>query len=55
MVSLGGWYEGYVVDATLGHGGYATVYLAHDAADPDRLVALKILDHFHQEPAQIAH
>jgi serine/threonine-protein kinase len=54
VVSLGGWYEGYVVDATLGHGGYATVYLAHDAADPDRLVALKILDDFHREPAQIA-
>ena len=54
MVSLGGWYEGYVVDAALGHGGYATVYLAHDATDPDRRVALKILDDFHCEPAQIA-
>jgi len=54
VVSLGGWYEGYVVDAALGHGGYATVYLAHDATDPDRRVALKILDDFHCEPAQIA-
>jgi len=54
VVSLGGWYEGYVVDAALGHGGYATVYLAHDAANPDRRVALKILDDFHREPAQIA-
>jgi eukaryotic-like serine/threonine-protein kinase len=54
VVSLGGWYEGYVVDAALGHGGYATVYLAHDAAGPDRTVALKILDDFHREPAQIA-
>jgi serine/threonine-protein kinase len=54
VVSLGGWYEGHVVDAALGHGGYATVYLAHDAADPDRRVALKILDDFHCVPAQIA-
>ena len=54
VVSLGDWYEGYVVDAVLGHGGYATVYLAHDAAGPDRTVALKILDDFHREPAQIA-
>ncbi|AGB25383.1 protein kinase family protein [Mycobacterium sp. JS623] len=54
MVSLGGWYERYVVDATLGHGGYATVYLAHDAVDRNRRVALKILDDFHCEPAQIA-
>jgi serine/threonine protein kinase len=54
VVSLGGWYEGYVVDGGLGHGGYATVYLAHDAADPDRRVALKILDDFHREPVQIA-
>jgi serine/threonine-protein kinase len=54
VVSVGGWYEGYVVDAALGHGGYATVYLAHDAADPDRRVALKILDDFHRRPAQIA-
>lgn len=54
MVSLGGWFEGYVVDAALGHGGYATVYLAHDAAHPDHKVALKILDDFHREPVQIA-
>lgn len=54
MVTLGGRYEGYVVDAALGHGGYATVYRAHDAAGPDRIVALKILDDFHREPAQIA-
>lgn len=53
MVSLGGWFEGYVVDAALGHGGYATVFLAHDARDPERKVALKILDSFHLEPAQI--
>jgi serine/threonine protein kinase len=47
-------FEGYVVDAPLGHGGYATVFRAHDAAAPDLAVALKILDELHREPAQIA-
>ena len=37
-------YEGYVIDATLGRGGYATVYRAHRAGDPNHVVALKILD-----------
>jgi eukaryotic-like serine/threonine-protein kinase len=54
VVALGGWYEKYVVDATLGHGGFATVYLAHEAANPDRRVALKILDDFQSQPVQIA-
>jgi serine/threonine-protein kinase len=47
-------FEGYVVDGALGHGGYATVYRAHDAAGPDHVVALKVLDDHHREPAQIA-
>jgi serine/threonine protein kinase len=47
-------FEGYVVDAALGHGGYATVYRAHDAAGPDRVVALKVLDDHHRQPVQIA-
>jgi serine/threonine-protein kinase len=47
-------FEGYVIDAALGHGGYATVFRAHDAAAPDNVVALKILDEHHREPAQIA-
>jgi eukaryotic-like serine/threonine-protein kinase len=54
VLSPGSRYDGYVVDAALGHGGYATVYLAHDAAGPDRAVALKVLDDHHRQPAQMA-
>lgn len=54
MQSPGDRFEGYVVDAVLGHGGYATVFRAHDAAAPDSAVALKILDEYHREPAHIA-
>jgi eukaryotic-like serine/threonine-protein kinase len=54
VLSPGERFEGYVVDAALGHGGYATVYRAHDAAGPDRAVALKVLDNHHLQPAQIA-
>ncbi|MFG1930797.1 serine/threonine-protein kinase [Mycobacterium sp. NPDC048908] len=54
MLSPGDRFEGYVVEAPLGHGGYATVYRAHDAACPDRAVALKVLDEHHRQPAQIA-
>jgi serine/threonine protein kinase len=52
--SPGDRFEGYVIDAVLGHGGYATVYRAHDVAGPDRVVALKILDDRHRQPGQIA-
>lgn len=54
MQSPGDRFEGYVVDAVLGHGGYAAVYRAHHAAGPDRAVALKILDARHRQPAHIA-
>jgi serine/threonine-protein kinase len=54
VLSPGEVFEDYVVDSVLGHGGYATVYRAHDAADPDRVVALKILDDRHRQPAHIA-
>jgi eukaryotic-like serine/threonine-protein kinase len=54
VLSSGERYEGYVVDAALGRGGYARVYRAHDAADPDRAVALKVLDDHHRKPAQLA-
>jgi serine/threonine protein kinase len=54
VLSPGERFEGYVVDAALGHGGYATVYRAHDAAGPDRVVALKVLDNHYREPPQIA-
>jgi eukaryotic-like serine/threonine-protein kinase len=47
------WFEDYVVDAALGHGGHATVYRAHGVVDPDRVVALKVLDDYHRQPAQM--
>ena len=50
MLSAGEEFEGYVVDEALGHGGYATVYRAHDA---DREVALKVLDDRHRHLAQV--
>jgi serine/threonine protein kinase len=54
VLSPGDRFEGYVVEGALGHGGYAAVYRAHDAADPDRVLAVKILDDYHRELAQIA-
>jgi len=54
VLSPGDRFEGYVVDATLGHGGYATVYRAHHAAGPDRAIALKVLDERHRHQAQLA-
>ncbi len=54
MLSVGERFEGYVVDAPLGQGGYATVYRAHHAAGPDRAVALKILDDHHRREDQTA-
>jgi serine/threonine protein kinase len=53
VLSPGTWFEGYVVDAALGHGGYATVYRAHSSAGTDRAVALKVLDQHHRQPAHI--
>jgi serine/threonine protein kinase len=40
--------EDYVVDGVVGHGGSATVYRAHHAAEPGRTVALKVLDEDHR-------
>jgi len=54
VLSPGDWYEGYIVDAAIGHGGYATVFRAHDAVRPDRAVALKVLDDHHRQPVHIA-
>jgi serine/threonine-protein kinase len=54
VLSPGDRIAGYVVDAPLGHGGFATVYRAHDAAGADRVVAVKILDEHHRQLAQIA-
>jgi serine/threonine protein kinase len=47
-------FEGFVIDATLGRGGYATVYRAHTAADPSHAVALKVLDDHHRGEDQTA-
>jgi serine/threonine-protein kinase len=52
VLSPGEEFEGYVVDETVGHGGYATVYRAHD--DANRAVALKLLDDRHQHLVQVA-
>jgi serine/threonine-protein kinase len=54
VLPAGAEFEGYVVDATLGRGGYATVYRAHTAADPNRAVALKVLDDHHRGEDQTA-
>ena len=47
-------FEGYVVDTTLGRGGYAAVYRAHPSAEPNSTVALKVLDEHHRGESQIA-
>jgi serine/threonine protein kinase len=49
VIPAGEEFAGYVVDATLGRGGYATVYRAHPAVGPNRAVALKLLDDHHRE------
>jgi serine/threonine protein kinase len=54
VIPVGGVFEGYVVDAALGRGGYATVYRAHRAADPNHPVALKVLDDHHRHEDQTA-
>jgi eukaryotic-like serine/threonine-protein kinase len=43
VLQRGDEFEGYVLDEVVGHGGFATVYRAHDAADAGRVVALKVL------------
>jgi serine/threonine protein kinase len=47
VIRPGDEFEGYVVDATLGQGGYATVYRVHKLAEPDRTLALKVIDDHH--------
>ncbi|GAC1401596.1 MAG: hypothetical protein NVSMB60_16930 [Mycobacterium sp.] len=54
VLSPGERFDGHVVDAALGHGGYSTVFRAHDTAGLDRALALKVLDDHHRRPAQIA-
>lgn len=45
--------EDYVVDGVVGHGGSATVYRAHHAGAPNDVVALKVLDARHHQPADL--
>ncbi|MGV0853316.1 serine/threonine-protein kinase [Mycolicibacterium phlei] len=54
MLAAGERFDGYVVDEAIGHGGYGTVYRVHAADDPDRVVALKILDEANRTLDQIA-
>ncbi len=54
MLAVGAVFEGYVVDDVLGRGGYADVYRVHTAGEPNRAVALKILDDNHRGDDQIA-
>ena len=54
MFSPGDRFEGYVIEAAVGHGGYATVYRARHTAGADRAVALKVLDEQHRHRAQLA-
>lgn len=54
MLSAGERFEGYVVDAAVGHGGYSAVYRVHDVDDPTRVCALKVLDDHHRNLAQVA-
>ncbi|HKV18065.1 MAG TPA: serine/threonine-protein kinase [Mycobacterium sp.] len=54
MLPVGVGFEGYVVDSTLGRGGYAAVYRAHPVDEPNRVVALKVLDEHHRGENQIA-
>jgi serine/threonine protein kinase len=54
VLSPGDRFEGYVIEAALGHGGHATVYRAHHSAVADRVIALKVLDEQHRHRAQLA-
>lgn len=54
MLSAGDRFDDYVVDEALGHGGSATVYRVHDAKNPSRVVALKILDEHARDRAHVA-
>ncbi|MGH3952591.1 serine/threonine-protein kinase [Mycobacteroides salmoniphilum] len=50
----GGAFNGYVIDALVGRGGTAQVYLAHRADDDDgHTIALKVLDQRHRNPENI--
>jgi serine/threonine protein kinase len=51
VLSPGCRFEGYLVDGTLGRGGFAVVYRAHSAAGA---VALKVLDGNHRQPTHLA-
>jgi serine/threonine protein kinase len=45
-------FQGYVVGAVVGHGGFATVYRAHHASGDEHFIALKVLADDHHGPAE---
>lgn len=52
MLLVGDDFAGYVIESTLGRGGYAAVYRAHRRGDPNHAVALKVLDEHHRRVDQ---
>lgn len=54
MAHPGQTFAGYVVDNELGRGGEAAVYLARSADRTPEVVALKVLDSEHRNPASTA-
>lgn len=54
MLPVGEDFEGYVLEATLGRGGYATVYRARRDGGANHAVALKVLDQHHRAEDQTA-
>jgi serine/threonine protein kinase len=54
VLVVGEEFEGYVVDSTLGRGGYATVYRAHALGHRNRAVALKVLEERYRREDQTA-
>jgi serine/threonine protein kinase len=49
VLAIGDRHGDYVIADVVGHGGSATVYLAHRAEDPDSPVAVKVLDPPHRD------
>lgn len=46
-------FAGYVIDDVIGHGGSGTVYRVHHVDAPSDVVAMKVLDEHHHDPAHL--